>query len=201
MKDSKLDHIRAQADALGIKYHHKAGVEKIRKAIDLHLEAEMAQNQEAAATLKPLREAPVTRGEAAVGKKVTPLTEAEYKALQKKEDHRLAGSLIRCMITCMDPSKRGWPGEIISVGSAKLGTFKKYVPYDTGEPYHLPKIIFDMLSEKKCSVYYNAVGDKGHKTRKSKLINAYNLQRLDPLTPEKLKDLAKKQALQAGNIG
>jgi hypothetical protein len=37
MVDSKLLHIRAQADTLGVKYHHNSKVATIAKAIDAHL--------------------------------------------------------------------------------------------------------------------------------------------------------------------
>jgi hypothetical protein len=187
--------IRARADALGVSYHHMAGVPKIQKAIDLHLEA-MGKEQEAEdlTTLKVASEAPVPK---VPEKMIVPKSGVAFRAEQVRRNKLEANRLVRCVIQCMDPQKREWPGELFSVGSAKLGTFKKYVPYNS-EPYHIPKIIYDMLTEKKCSVFYNAIGDKGHKTRKSRLIPAYSIQVLDPLTPAELKTLSVKQALAQG---
>ena len=129
-----------------------------------------------------------------------PMDQAEYRrkyqnaAVKRKEVSRL----IRCRIQCMDPQKKEWPGEIVSVGSAKLGTFKKYIPFNSQEPYHIPKIIYDMLIEKKCTVFYTNTDSRGNKVRQGRLVNAYAIEVLDPLTPEELSDLAKQQALQAG---
>jgi hypothetical protein len=185
--------VRARADALGVKYHHMAGVPKIQQAIDIHL-AKVGTEQEAQAITKLtvaglLPEVPEDQ--------IVPKSGVAFRAEQVRRNKLEANRLVRCIIQCMDPQKREWPGELFSVGSAKLGTFKKYVPYNS-EPYHVPKIIYDMLKEKKCSVFYNAIGEKGHKTRKSRLIPAYSIQVLDPLTPEELKTLSVKQALAQG---
>lgn len=191
----ELIQVRAKADALGVSYHHMAGVPKIQAAIDAHLD-KMGKEQEAenltmlqVASEDPLPEVPT--------EKIVPKSSAAFRAEQQRRNKLEANRLVRCIIQCMDPQKREWPGELFSVGSAKLGTFKKYVPYNS-EPYHIPKIIYDMLKEKKCSVFYNAVGDKGHKTRKSRLIPAYSIQVLDPLTPAELKELSVKQAVAQG---
>ena len=184
-EDLQLKHIRAQADALGIKYHHKAGVTKIQEAIEAHLEKERAD--ELLTPAKPK----LPKG------KIVPVTEAEYKDKLRAENRRKVGALIHCRIQCMNPNKKDWPGEIISVGSAKLGTFKKYIPFNN-EPYHIPKIIYDMLKEKKCSQFYNTTDMRGNKTRKARQINEYAIEVLDPLTPEELKDLARRQAMAAG---
>jgi hypothetical protein len=201
MVDSKLQHIRAQADSLGVKYHHNAKVATIAKAIDAHLEGD---NKQQTAPV-PLAESAL-RTEAAVNpnadskflkQEVVPLSEEEYKATIRKDNRKNVGALIHVRIQCMNPAKRDWPGEIISVGSAKLGTFKKYVPFNN-EPYHIPKIIYDMMAEKKCSAFFNGTDNRGHKTRKARQINEYAIEVLAPLTTQELKDLARKQAMSAG---
>jgi hypothetical protein len=200
MVDPKLQHIRAQADSLGVKYHHNAKVATIAKAIDTHLASDPT-----IAPPVPLVEAAL-RTEAAVNpnadskflkQEVVPLTEEEYKASIRKDNRKNVGALVHVRIQCMNPAKRDWPGEIISVGSAKLGTFKKYVPFNN-EPYHIPKIIYDMMAEKKCSAFFNGTDNRGHKTRKARQINEYAIEVLAPLTPQELKDLARKQAMAAG---
>ena len=105
---------------------------------------------------------------------------------------------MRCRIQCMNPAKKDWPGEIFSVGSAKLGTFKKFVPFNNPEPYHIPQIIYDMLVEKKCTVFYTERDDRGNKIRKGRLINEFAIEVLPPLTRDELSDLARQQALRAG---
>lgn len=174
--------VRAQADALGIKYHHNASDETIQKLIDSQEPA-----NELPEGVLPLKEC-------------QPMTPEMFqrKYPTAKADRKDAARLIRCRIQCMNPAKKDWPGEIFSVGSAKLGTFKKFVPFNSPEPYHLPKIIYDMLVEKKCTVFYTERDARGNKIRKGRLVNEFAIEVLPPLTREELSELARRQALQAG---
>jgi len=194
MIDQKLIDVREQADLLHIKYHHRAGVEKIQRLIDDHtsgvpvkLAPVVEKIAQETVAIDPLTAAPVK-----------PMTKAQYRDHQRAENKRKVASLIRCRVQCMNPNKKEWPGEIISVGSAKLGTFKKFIPFNSGEPYHIPKIIYDVLMEKKCSAFYTVNDVHGHKVRKSRLISEYAIEVLPPLTKVELSDLARKQAMQAG---
>jgi hypothetical protein len=108
-----------------------------------------------------------------------------------------AQRLIRCRITCMNPNKRNWTGEIFSVGSAKIGTTKKFIPYNSPEPYHLPRILFDELKERKCRIGYIEKLPNGKEVNRYKLINEFAIEVLSPLTPEEVKEMARKQALVA----
>lgn len=98
----------------------------------------------------------------------------------------------------MNPNKRSWEGEIVSVGSAKLGTFKKFIPFNAEEGYHIPQIIFDELKNRKCTIFVSGKGPRGEKITKSKLINEFALEVLPPLGAEELKVLASRQALANG---
>lgn len=175
-----------RADALGIKYHHLAKDETIQKLIDKHL-AENATEEDNPYNFDYIPDAePMRPGE----------YEAKYNSVGVRR--KQANRLIRCRIQCMNPAKREWPGEIISVGSARLGTFKKFIPFNSPDPYHIPKIIYDMLREKKCTIFHTVSDDRGNKIRKGRLVDEYAIEVLDPLTPEELSDLAKQQALKAG---
>lgn len=119
---------------------------------------------------------------------------AEIFAKRKRE----AAKLVRIRVTCMDPTKKDWPGEIISAGSSKLGTFKKYVPFN-GTPYHVPNIIYQTLKDRTCSIFYEVKHPNGQKTKKTKQVPAFNIELLPPLTMKELEDLAKQQAM-AGSV-
>ena len=183
--------VRDHADELGVKYHHNASDETIQKLIDAHL----AAGKEAKPTKK------VEGG-------LNLLPEEQCKPMDREQFRRKyrsaaalrqdAARLIRCRITCMNPAKKDWPGEIFSVGSAKLGTFKKFVPFNSPEPYHIPKIIYDMMVDKKCTVFYTEQDKRGNKIRKGRLVNEFAIEVLPPLTKEELSDLARQQALKAG---
>ena len=185
MKDKTAT--QAYADELGVKYHHNAKDATIRKQISAHLEANPTRIDLPPGILQKHAD-------------YVPLTEAEYLAKYPKETSKRmeCNRLIRCRIQNLNPAKKEWPGEIISVGSAKLGTWKKYVPFNDGEPYHLPKIIFDELKDKKCTVFHTEKDERGNNVRKGRLVNEFALEVLKPLTKEELSDLGRQQALQAG---
>lgn len=204
MTDLALQHIRQQADSLGVTYHHKAGVTKIQAAIEAHLDA---QNSDPVEPLKEQPESLVTssanelsaKQKALLDTPVIPMTEAVYKAQNRIENKRKVSALIHCKVVCMNPNKRDWAGEILSVGSAKLGTWKRYVPFNA--EWHVPKILFDMMKEKKCTIFQSGKNERGHPTKKSVLINEYNIEVLDPLTKEELEKLRIKQAMAKGSSG
>lgn len=173
---------RDRADELGISYHHNAADATIQKLIDAH-EAAQKPGFEA---LPPDECEPMLREEY--------MNKYHSLAIRRKDANRL----VRCRIQCMNPAKKEWPGEIISVGSAKLGTFKKFIPFNSPEAYHIPKIIYDVMKDKKCTVFYTATDERGNKIRKGRLIDEFAIEVLPNLTPDELSDLARKQALQAG---
>ena len=124
--------------------------------------------------------------------------EAEYRRRQLAEAKREAGRLVRCRVTCMNPHKKNWTGEIISVGSSKMGTFKKFIPFNLEEPYHVPKAIYDYLKERKCRIGTTQKLPNGQEVNRYKLINEFAIEQLDPLSKEELEDLKHRQALSQG---
>lgn len=182
MPTKELDLLKAQADELGIEYHHRAGVEKIRGLIAAHVERGNAD--EAIAGVNP-------------AELVKPMTSIEYRKNSLADRKRKVASLVRVQVQCMNPQKTNWEGEILSVGSAKLGSFKRYVPFNNVE-WHIPKIIYDMMKERKCSSFYTERNELGHQVRKSRLINEFTIAVLPQLTKVQLSDLARTQAARAG---
>ena len=185
---SNLEELKAKADELGVKYHHMAGEAKIQAAIDAHM-VDSGQVKD-----DRFHGAPVNKKMVNEDGEIVPLTSEEYRTKYGAERKKNLNRLVRCRITCMNPAKRAWEGEIISVGSAKNGTFKKYVPFD-GREWHVPKVIFDELLDRKCTVWSNGKDSRGRTIRKGRLVPEFNVQVLDPLTPAELADLRKQQAL------
>lgn len=181
----ELAALKARADMMGIKYHPSTGIDKLKAKIDLKLSGEKEAEAPKTATFSK-------------GKKPDFLTQKEYETLEFKRRKMTAAKLVRVRVTCMNPAKKEWDGEIISVGSAKIGTFKKFVKFNTEEGWHIPHIIFEYLKERKCSVFYTEKDHLGQKVRKSKLVNEFNLEVLPPLTKDELKSLAQRQAMEAG---
>lgn len=195
----ELLELRAKADELGVKYHHRAGVKKLKEAIANHEKESIQKAKQEARQEEVLNQAPAAVADTQLppGTTARMLTPAQYEAMELERKKKEMNRLIRCRIQCMNPAKREWPGEIISVGSAQMGTFKKFIPYN-GEPYHVPKAIFDFLKERKCRIGVKKRDKYGNDTTEGKLIDEYAIEVLPPLTAEELKDLARKQAMAAG---
>ena len=101
-----------------------------------------------------------------------------------------AEKLIRCIISCKNPNKKEYQGEIISVGNAKIGFIKKYILFN--EPYHVPEIIFNALKKKEYQRVYTKKVD-GKEVIKTHMAKEYDIEILPPLTDKELKDLAQRQ--------
>lgn len=191
MSNERLEALRTQAAELGVKHHHNAGEATIQNAIDAHLakNATTGENLEGELNYKH----PVNSNHIKDGK-IVPMTSEEYRKKYLPERKKNLNRLVRCRVTCMNPAKRAWEGEIISVGSAKHGTFKKYIPFD-GREWHIPKVIYDELLDRKCTVWSNGKDSRGRTIRKGRLVPEFSVQVLEPLTRQELDDLKKQQAL------
>lgn len=110
-----------------------------------------------------------------------------------------ANKLVRVNVTCMNPNKRQWKGEVFTVGNKVIGTIRKFVMFDTPEGFHVPEVILNVMEGKQCQVFVDVVLPGGKKTKKGKLIPEFSIKRLDALTKEQLDDLAKRQAM-SGSI-
>ena len=163
-----LQALKNKADMLGITYHPSIGLEKLKEKV----EAKLAEQP-----------------------KEDPLDAGTVPHLQPKESHQdkvlRASKLVRVIVNTRDQNKQDWPGEIISAGNSTVGFFKKYIPF--GSEWHVPQIILNTLRSKKTQVFIPKVDSKGNKTKVPKLINAYTIEVLDPLTVEEVKELAAAQ--------
>lgn len=120
-----------------------------------------------------------------------PATETPGQIAKRVRDEALA--LVRVNITCMDPQKIEHDGEIFTVGNSVIPTQRKFVPFNTPDGFHIPKIMYDMLVAKECQVFYTERVN-GNSVRKSKQIPAFNIQVLPQLTATELAELKAAQA-------
>ena len=182
VETDELTLLRARADLMGIKYHPSTGVDKLKAKINNQLKSDAEEEKP-----KSVKEYDKNY-----------LTETEFQQEQFRLRKQNAGKLIRVRVTCMDPAKKDWDGEIISIGSAKIGTYKKFVKFNTEDGWHIPYSIYEYLKERKCSIFYTFIDQSATKIRKAKQVNAFNIEVLPTLTKEELKELAIKQAMEAG---
>jgi hypothetical protein len=118
---------------------------------------------------------------------VVSLGQAKLKA------RREALKLVRVNITCKDPMKSTWDGEIISAGNDVIGDVKKFIPFNTEDGYHIPQIILNVLKAKDCTVFVRKKIN-GQSVNVGKQIKAYSFEYLEPLTTDELSILAEDQA-------
>lgn len=193
--------LKRQARELGIQFHPRMGAERLRALIQEHTQKGSETASQAVvdeAVGEPQVEATKPVQSFSGSEKGLYMTEEEYERKRFGEAKRNANRLVRVRITCMDPTKKNWTGEIISVGSSKLGTYKKFIPFNSEEPYHIPWIIYQELKERKCRVGTTVKLPNGQEVNKYKLVNAFSIELLPPLRPDELEDLKKQQALAKG---
>ena len=176
LQPDELSTLKARADLLGISDHPSIGVEKLREKLAATITDE-AKNEDT---------------------EVSKPTESEaQKRLRLLQE---ATKLVRIRVTCMNPAKKEWEGEIITVGNSAVGTLKKYIPFNADEGWHVPNIMYEALKERQCQVFVSTKTKNGVTIRQGKLIKEFAIEVLPPLTEEELKDLAQRQAM-AKSVG
>lgn len=177
---TELENLKSRAEKLGVKFHPSISAEKLREKI----------------------KAAQTEGEGSVGEqsegKSAAGTKEESPAAKKLRLKREALKLVRVRITCMNPAKKEWEGEIITVANNAVGTVKRYVPFNIEDGWHVEHILLEQLRERQCQIFVSEKDSRGNKVRKGKLIREFAIEVLEPLTEEELRDLAQRQAMAKG---
>ena len=165
----ELTSLKARADLMGISYHPSIGLEKLREKVNAALAVE-----------KPAGVA------------------AEDEAAHRRRMIEEATKLVRVRVNCMNPAKKEWSGEIITVGNSVVGTHKKYIPFNAEDGWHIPHIMYEALLGRECQVFVTVTDSRGNKSRKGRIIKEFAVEVLPPLSQEELAELARRQAM-AGN--
>ena len=177
---AELENLKVRAEKLGVKFHPSISADKLREKI----------------------KAAQAEGEGSVGEqpKVESATGAveESPAAKKLRLKREGLKLVRVRITCMNPTKKEWEGEIFTVSNNAVGTVKRYVPFNAEDGWHVEQILLNQLRERQCQIFVTEKDSRGNKIRTGKLIREFAIEVLDPLTEEELHDLAQRQAMAKG---
>lgn len=177
---AELENLKVRAEKLGVKFHPSISADKLREKI----------------------KAAQAEGEGSVGEqpevKSATGTNEESPAAKKLRMKRESLKLVRVRITCMNPAKKEWEGEIITVANNAVGTVKRYVPFNTEDGWHVEHILLEQLRERQCQIFVTEKDSRGNKVRKGKLIREFAIEVLDPLTEEELRELAQRQAMAKG---
>lgn len=174
-EQEELQLLKDRADRMGIQYHPSIGLDKLRTKVKTALDLDGEPD-------------PVKSGDVDMSQFVESL--GQKKARLKKESERL----IRVRVACMNPTKAAMEGDIFTAGNKYIGMISKYVPFNA-DAWHVPKILVDMMEEKKYIHHYKVKDAQGNDINKQKLMKEYSIQYLPNLTEQELKDLAHEQAI------
>lgn len=169
LNQDELETIKSRLDTMGVKYHPSIGLDKAREK---------------------LKEALGTNEQSTEGVE-------ETEGRRRRRLRNEAAKLVRVRITCMNPNKKEFPGEVFTVSNAVVGTHRKFVPFNSDEPYHVPHIIYEQMRDRQYQTFYTVRGKNGIPVRKGKLVKEFALEVLPDLTEEELKELARNQAVAA----
>lgn len=186
-EEEQLKVLKKRADQIGVKYSNNIGLETLAERINNKLEGKEQ---------KPEKEAPpppLVKPEDAG--KPAPKTLREKLVRENMK-------LVRIRITCLDPKKKEWPGEIITVANEYLGTVRKYVPFGeaTEEGYHVPYCIYKYLKARKF-LNIRTYKDRRNQNQikvESNWVPEFAIEVLPQLTKEELAKLAAAQSAAGG---
>lgn len=220
----ELTTLKEKADLMGLSYHPSIGVDKLRTKVAEAIAAEGAPKCAADAetpvasstpAVTPERAAPVQAYQAETLAPV--VLEKPRKAYMSPKQHadtesvpvegetigqkrlrmkRHANELIRVRVTCMNPAKKEWEGEIIAAGNNLVGTLSKFVPFGADEGWHIPRIMYNVMRDRMAQIFVTVTDPRTkQKGRVGKQIKEFAIEVLEPLTPDELQELAQRQAM------
>jgi hypothetical protein len=172
--EDELTVLKERADLLKVKYHPSISLDKLREKVNAALKGGTPAEED---------------------KPAAPVAEEETIGQKRKRMKNAMLKLIRIRLSCLNPAKKEWDGEIFTVGNSLMGSITKFVPFNADEGYHVPQILLNQLKDRQCQVFTTVKNSRGEKERKGKLIKEFAIEILPPLTQEELDELARKQAL------
>lgn len=210
MAAAELEGLKARATAMNVPFHPSISATKLREKIAAAVAAEAnpaapagmpVKEEDPTPAVDPNAPAQVASGRvAAVENEDTGTTKFALVETANEKRRRIkknAEELIRVRVTCMNPAKKDWAGEIFTVGNSAVGTIKKFVPFNVEEGWHVPRMILEMMEQRTCTIFVNKK-TKGGLVKEPKQIREFNIEHLHPLTEEDLEELARRQAMAAG---
>lgn len=181
--EDELEVLKQRATTLGITFHPSIGLEKLREKVN----GKLAEKE------------PLPVGNMVYGQDTTTVgvsagyveTENEKRIRLKRESNQL----IRIRITCMNPHKKEYTGEIFTTGNALVGTIRQFVPFNNEEGWHVRMMIYQMIKERQCQIFTSTKDARGNTVRKGKIIKEFAIDVMPELTMVELQELAQRQAM------
>lgn len=170
-----------RADKMGINYSKNIGLETLRERIRAKQEGQSSKDEDA----KEVESAVMT-------------------ASRKRRELILENTkLIRVRISNLNPAKRNWPGEVLVVGNAYIGTIRKFIPYGevTDNGYHIPNVLYKNLVNRKFNQITTVRDPRtGSNVIRNRMVREFSIEVLPTLTQKELDKLAQDQR-NTGRLG
>jgi hypothetical protein len=182
--ESELDLLKERAVQMGVSFHPAIGVDKLRDKINAVLNSTDSVSEDE-----------ISEPTVQVAKPSNQVSKADLMRQYHVRLRQEANKLIRVRVTCMNPNKKDWPGEIISVSNAVIGTVKKYVPFNIEEGYHIPAVLLTLLKERQYQHFTRIKLPNGRVQIKPKMLPEFAIEEMTPLTKQELDALAQRQAM------
>lgn len=176
---SELSILQNKAGVLGVAYSSEDSVESLKEKIDAKL------NPKDSDGLSIKNEESKTKAQ----------SEIEFRQQHYEENMRL----IRCRITCMNPSKADLNSEFHTVSNKYLGAVTRAIPYgNQDDGWHVEKVLLDHLMDKQFQQIRTVKNSNGSMLPSTKWVKEFAIEILPDLTLEELRVLANQQAAAAG---
>ena len=179
INNMEAEEIRVELKALGVKVHHKTGIDNLRETLRKAMEGELES-----VTLE--EELPPNVREISAEEHVKRLTK-EQRAMRMQ----------RIVVSPNDPLMSAYNGLIFTVGSSAVNNgkmVKKYVPFNNDDGWHVPQIIIDQISHAEMQKFKQVTMPNGDKALQPYITKKFNVQILPPLTKPEMEILAAAQA-------
>ena len=171
-EQKELEALKAEGEKLGLTISPNIGLDTLRNKIEEAKKSETTTEEEN-------EENEETKQEAETVKK-------NQEKMKKIKD---MSRLIRVIVTNNNPDKTNVTSEIHSAGN-KYEKVTKAVKFN--EPWHIPVVIYEKLKEQKLTRFISKKDSRGREFKEATTIPAYNIQVLENLTEEEVKELEER---------
>lgn len=188
LKEEYRSTLMEEAKRLGVEFKNNIGIETLYNRVNAARKGETLSEEE-------LENENVKQGDKIAPnlENVNLVPQEELKlspelARQKKREY--LETKVRVQITCNDPMKSDWQGEILEVSNNIISRKKEFVPFNV--PWHVNRFILNMLEERTFTHHYTVKID-GKMVNRHKLAKAFNITELPPLTKQEIEAIGRKQ--------
>ena len=183
VENMEADEIRAELEALGVRVHHKTGIDNLRETLQKTVDGTLVSSDARDELSSEMSDS------------VKRLSPGQHVKKLNKEQRAMR--MQRIVVCPNDPLMSSYNGLIFTVGSSavrKGKMIKKYVPFNNDDGWHVPQIIIDQIEGAQMQKFKQVTMPNGEKTLQAYITKKFNVQVLEPLSLPEIEILAAAQA-------